>query len=90
MRCLYENYTYFKLMFSKSFRKTRNHKMTYVTAVLMPVLLSIIVIVLRTVNKPTIKSVPADFREIDYDVWWTSLVTKITHRRERMINERPK
>lgn len=90
MRCLNVYYIYFKLMFSKSFRKKRNHKMTYVTSVLMPVLLSIFVIVLRTVNKPMIKNIPSDFRDVEYDKWWTNVINKITLRRERMINERIK
>lgn len=89
MRIAYQNYHIFKLLVSKSFCKTKKHKLKYFSAVLTPVLFSILIIVLGTVNKQFRENTEFDFRNVEYDLWWSRVVTKITQRRERMIKELP-
>lgn len=89
MRFAYQNYHIFKLLVSKSLLKTKKHKLKYLSAVLTPVLFSIVIIILGTVNKQFRESSELAFRDVEYDLWWTKVITKITQRRERMIRERP-
>lgn len=86
MPCKRSTCSTFRLVVSKYFKKQRKYKGTFLTAMVMPIIFSLFIILVR--YTPNINDIENQSTQaIQYEVWWQELIEKINKRRERMIKE---
>jgi len=80
-----------RLMIWKSYKKQKQHKLTYFLAAVIPLLFSILILALRSVASIDMdEDVSITTRSIQYALWWQKLISKINTRRDQMTKERTK
>jgi len=76
-------------MIWRSYKKQKEHKLTYLLAALIPLLFSILILALRSVASVDMdEDASVTAKSIQYALWWQKLVSKINTRRDQMIKER--